>query len=349
MLLGLLLSACLCRASAGAPQTVRAAVVTAPTTDRRVHLELVEVVDVPYPTLWPGHALVRVAASSVNPCDWKFPFLSPNPLWRYPKVLLLDFAGEIVDRSPGAACEALAPGDAVWGMAQAGAAAEVVSVPCANIGRAPASLPQREAAVLPLVALTGLQGFRWAGGSEWLVGKTVLVLGGSGGTGHAGIQLAKAMGAARVITTCSTGNFEFVKALGADQVIDHHAQRWEEVIPETSLDMIYDCVCETGTGEKAYPLLKDGGRFVTLLPQALASAATAQARPQVRQTFYLLDQTSTAALDALRSFADAGQLHGRINATYPLGAMREAFSASIAGHVVGKLAIDVAPNDFVVV
>jgi len=331
----------LCLWTVSAQEKIRASVVVSPTVDKHIHLERIATVDLPRPGLAEGVALVQVAASSVNPCNWKFPFLAPDPSWTYPKVLLNDFAGEVVEVGSGTACRRLSRGDRVWGMAD-GAAAEVVAVPCSNVGSAPSTLSLAEAAVLPLVALTGLQGFRWAGGHDFIVGKTVLVLGGSGGTGHTGIQLAKAFGASKVITTCSSGNIDFVKSMGADEVIDYHSQRWYDVIPERSVDLVYDTVCQDATGDLAYPLLRDGGRFVTLLPGALASSAKASTRPDVRQTFYMLNQTSWEDLDVLHGFAAAGKLRGKISKTYPLDSMRDAFAESIAGHVIGKLAVSVA-------
>merc|ERR1711988_1720869 len=109
-----------------------------------------------------------------------------------------------------------------------------------------------------MVALTGVEALTWAAGGRKFNSSnvTVLVLGGSGGTGHVGIQIAKAMGAARVITTCSEKNADFVRSMGADEVIDYHKDDYSEVLPPKSVDMVYDCVVLTATGDKAYPLLK---------------------------------------------------------------------------------------------
>lgn len=329
-----------CR-SATRQETIRASAVVSATTDKQIHLEKIATVDLPRPAAADDAALVRVVASSINPCNWKFPFLAPSPSWTYPKVLLSDFAGQLVEVGSGAACQGLQVGEHVWGMAD-GAAAEVIAVPCSTVGLAPSAFGLQEAAVLPLVALTGLQGFRWAGGFEFVAGKAVLVLGGSGGTGHTGIQLAKAFGAKHVVTTCSAENADFVRSIGADEVIDYHSTTWYRAILKGSLDLVYDTVCQDGTGDLAYPLLRDGGRFMTLLPGSLASPSTAAARPAVRQTFYMLNQTAAKDLDVLRGLAEAGKLRGKVSGTYSLDEVRGAFAASIAGHVAGKLAISVA-------
>ncbi|CAE8617382.1 unnamed protein product [Polarella glacialis] len=137
----------------------------------------------------------------------------------------------------------------------------------------------------------------------------------------------------------------FVKEFGADEAIDYHAHNWYEVLAPGSVDVVYDAVCQDGTGDLAYRVLKDGGRFITLLPGALASATTAAARPSIKQTFYMLNQTATADLDVLRGFVDSKLLRGFISETYDLDGVRSALNQSIAGHVVGKLAISVAASE----
>ena len=110
----------------------------------------------------------------------------------------------------------------------------------------------------------------------------MLVLGGSGGTGHIGIQLAKAMGASQVITTCSGTHADFVRGLGADRVINYHEQNYWDVLPPKSVDVVYDCVGQTGTGDKASAVLKEHGGFITLLPTGRPSLSTRFRRPDIR-------------------------------------------------------------------
>ena len=106
-----------------------------------------------------------------------------------------------------------------------GAYAEYAVAIESQLGIMPPNLGWNEAGSLPKVALTSFKALAWYAGGEmggttntWIKGKTVLVLGGSGGTGTAGIQLAKAMGAAKVITTAGAGNAAYCMALGADEV-----------------------------------------------------------------------------------------------------------------------------------
>mmetsp|Transcript_60511 Transcript_60511/g.140948 ORF Transcript_60511/g.140948 Transcript_60511/m.140948 type:complete len:208 (+) Transcript_60511:1-624(+) len=190
--------------------------------------------------------------------------------------------------------------------------------------------------------MTGLQALRYAG-APWSSAPTVLILGGSGGTGHAAIQLAKALGAGRVITTCSPDNFDFVRGLGADEVIDYHTQDWATVLAPGSLQVVYDCVSLPGTGDKALGLLADGGSFVTLLPGAQPSDAAKDARPGVSTFYFICNQTSTADLDVVRGFANEGKLQMVVQETFHgLGSVPMAFETMMTGHTVGKISLDFA-------
>mmetsp|Transcript_19640 Transcript_19640/g.57024 ORF Transcript_19640/g.57024 Transcript_19640/m.57024 type:complete len:290 (-) Transcript_19640:269-1138(-) len=285
----------------------------------------------PVPRLRAGQALVRVAASSVNPLDWKLLASRGRP-----PVPGRDLAGAVAATLPPCG---FAAGDLVWGdKAEPGAMAEYVVANCGQLGLRPQNLSATEAGSLPHVALTGKQALSFAG-APWSSSPTVLILGGSGGTGHTGIQLAKAYGAGKVITTTSPLHFEFAKAQGADEVIDYHAQNWWEVASE--VDVVFDTVGEAGSGDHAFRILKDGGAFVTLLPNGRVSPALAASRRQVRQRFSSLSETGTASLDAIKALVDAGKLKVTISSTYNLSQASAAFVESKAGHATGKIAIQV--------
>jgi len=295
----------------------------------------VKFVEIKTPKLsgWPREALVRVEYSSVNPVDWKTVIGNAQPT-----ITGRDFSAVVQEVT--APCN-FKPGDKVWGI-WSGAYAEYMIVDCAYMGLKPTALDMAHAAALPLVALTGWMGLRFAG-APWSSAPTVLVLGGSGGTGSAGIQLAKANGAARIISTCSPENFDIVKSFGADEVIDYHSQNWWEVLPERSVDVIYDCVCLNRTGDQAYPILKDGGVFLTIQEPSAASPAVASARPSVSQSAYLLDMahSRTSDLDYLKGLAESGQLNMPIDSTYELDEVGAAFESSMEGHTIGKISIHV--------
>jgi NADPH:quinone reductase-like Zn-dependent oxidoreductase len=173
----------------------------------RFHVELIAEVEVPVPQPQAGQVLVQVRGSSVNPVDHQI-IASPLALvWSYPHTVGFDFAGVIV--KVGGGVTDLKEGDAVWGqlgtLAEAaeggGSWAEFVVADASIVGLAPKSLNFSQAGVLPMVSLTGFEAFRFAQALSWRPGTnvTVVVLGGSGGTGHVGIQLARAFGAAKVL------------------------------------------------------------------------------------------------------------------------------------------------------
>jgi NADPH:quinone reductase-like Zn-dependent oxidoreductase len=154
-----------------------------------------------------------------------------------------------------------------------GAYAEYALAVESQLGVMPANLGWMEAGSLPKVALTSFKALVWYAGGEiggttntWIAGKTVLVLGGSGGTGTAGIQLAKAMGAAKVLTTAGAGNAAYCMSIGADEVFDYHTQNWWDpaLVADDSVDVVYDCVGQAGSGDRAMAKLRDGGYYVTI-------------------------------------------------------------------------------------
>lgn len=296
---------------------------------------------IPVPSVPAGHALIKVAAASLNPCEWKNQFVGNNifgaPL-QYPYTTGFDFSGVVVrSESP---CS-FKNGDAVWGTA-GGAHAEYMLQACNGLGKKPEALNFCEAGTLGVAVLTSLQSLSIVG-APWQSPVTVLVIGGSSGTGHFGIQLAKAQGAQKVITTCSPDNFEFVRSLGADEVIDYHTQNYWEVIPPGSVDIVYDCIGNPGTGNHVYTVLTDNGKFVTVLAdRTLADPAIAQTKPGVSQTAMFCTETSTPYLQKITQMADAGKLRVHLdNVLEGLDKVPQLYKTQMGGHVVGKVSLKV--------
>ncbi|CAE8651834.1 unnamed protein product [Polarella glacialis] len=254
-------------------------------------------------------------------------------------------------------CSRLKVGDQVWadigavvrfgstggGMSKGkenGAYATVAVALESQLGPMPANLGFLEAASLPKVALTSYKALLWYGGAPYSRGNgTVLVLGGSGGTGTTGIQLAKALGASAVITTTSAANAEYVSSLGATHAIDYHSHNWFDVLADSSVDVIYDCVGEAGTGDLAMTKLKSGGFYVTLR-SALPSPS--KVRSDVTSTAFINSDTNLenlAELEALRRLVEAEQLRMPRVKPFDLSEVLVAFNESRAGRVVGKLVL----------
>jgi len=294
------------------------------------------------PTPGPLEALIKVYASSVNPVDWKITEAS-NPAMKLPKILGSDASGVVV--SVGKLCSRLQPNDEVWmdlaatvGLQiELGSYAEYATARCEQVGLKPKSLNFTAAATLPLVALTSLQAFQKSGGPWKSKNVSVLITSGSGGTGFVGVQIAKALGANFVATSTSTEHVDFVKNLGADLVIDYKKQSIWNVIPPDSIDVVYDNLGLSGTADKAMDVLKEDGYFVYIIGSGAKNPPK-----DIKQIHFLTDALHYQDLDTLREFVDNGKLKPYIQETFPLEQVGDAFDLSSKGHVVGKLAIQVA-------
>lgn len=203
-------------------------------------------VRLPRPQAAAGEVLVRVHASGVNPLDLKIRAgqgaHARQPL---PAVLGMDLAGVV--EAIGAGVTTFAPGDEVYGMASGiggrqGSLAEYVAVDARLLARKPASLSMREAAALPLIAITAWEGL--VDRARVGVGHKVLVHGGAGGVGHIVVQLARAFGA-EVFATGSAAQRESIEVLGAspidyrDETVEQYVQRLTE---GEGFDIVYDTV-----------------------------------------------------------------------------------------------------------
>lgn len=203
-----------------------------------------------------------------------------------------------------------------------------------------------EAAALAKVALTSWKALVWFGDAKgtartastpWSNTTKVLILGGSGGTGSAGIQLANIFGAGEILTTTSGDNIKYCKDLGANIVFDYHTTNWWEVIPDDSLDVVYDTVGEKETGNRALKKLHSGGHYVTItgsLPTTKKAGVSAD--------MFINSDTNLNNFEILDELADymlKGSLRMHSLTVYPLEAVEDAFKTSAEGHVVGKLGI----------
>ncbi|MFI1564419.1 zinc-dependent alcohol dehydrogenase family protein [Streptomyces sp. NPDC020490] len=198
------------------------------------------------PTAGPGQVLVKVKASGVNPLDAKIQAgRAPHARRVLPAVLGLDLAGVV--EQVGAGVDGFAPGDEVFGMTGGvgdvqGSLAEYAAVDARLLARKPAALTPREAAALPLVAITAWEGL--VDRARVGAGHKVLIHGGAGGIGHVAVQIARARGA-EVFATASPARLETVERLGATP-IDYTSTRVEEYVAEHTggegFDVVFDTV-----------------------------------------------------------------------------------------------------------
>ena len=290
-----------------------------------------ESVAVPKPGI--GEVLVKVGAAGVNPVDYKirngkYPAVKQDKL---PYVLGRDVAGTVVECGPSAA--RFAKGDAVFAVPGIGRGgyAEYAVVKVSEAAPKPESLDVIQAGGVPLAALTAWQGLFKHGNLK--AGQRVLIHGGAGGVGHFAIQFAKAKGA-HVITTVSATHVDFVRRLGADEVIDYQAQRFEDVIAE--VDLVFDLVGGE-TQERSWKVLKRGGVLVSTLTEPSQDDAAARGARGLRYTV----TESGADLATIGELIDAGKVKPVITKTYQLKEAAAAERFLEQEHPAGKVVLSV--------
>lgn len=216
--------------------------------------------EVPTPTAGPGEIVIRVLAAGVTPSElhWFPTTHTSNGEPRRDAIPGHEFSGVVAEVGPGA--EAIA-GEEVFGMSDwflDGATAEFCITRPHFVVTKPPTIPHADASAAPIGALTAWQGLFDRAYLE--PNETVLIHGGSGGVGIFAIQLAKRQGA-RVITTASAKNREILHSLGADQVIDYHTERFEDLCRD--VDVVFDGV-GGDTLQHSWDVLTPSGRLVTI-------------------------------------------------------------------------------------
>jgi NADPH:quinone reductase-like Zn-dependent oxidoreductase len=290
--------------------------------------------DAPDPVAGPGEVVVDIHAASVNAADYKMRLGGGNYQTgglKFPHILGRDFSGVVSAVGPGAD---LKVGDEVFGVTipgTEGAYAEKIAIKAAIIAKKPAKLSHAEAAAMALTSLTAI----WAleDTAKLKRGETVLIQGGAGGVAGFAIQLAKHIGAT-VITTASARNHDYVKALGADRVIDYTKEDF------TSLGRICDVVFDTVGGEVqvcSYDVLKPGGRLVWI---AAAPTGFKSHRSDVQVLRPKVDR-DRAHLERMVELYEAGAVWPPAITRYKLADAGEAHRVSEGRHLQGKLVLEV--------
>jgi NADPH:quinone reductase-like Zn-dependent oxidoreductase len=273
--------------------------------------------EAPLPRLGEGELLVHVHAAAVTPTElewaptWATRAGGPRP---FPIILGHEFSGEV--RAVGPGVSDLVEGCAIFGMNdwfRDGAQAEYCAARAVDVAAKPRSLDHVAAAVTPISALTAWQGLieRAALAPE----ERVLIHGAAGGVGAFAVQLPR-LRRAYVIGTASAHNLQFVRGLGADQVIDRRAERFEDVVGP--VDVVFDTVGGE-TLARSWGVLKTDGRMVTI------AASAEQTREQrVREAFFIVEP-NRAQLEKLASLIDGGEMRPIVGGVFPLLQAREAY------------------------
>jgi NADPH:quinone reductase-like Zn-dependent oxidoreductase len=318
--------------------------------------------DVPEPAVGEHDVLVRAAAAGVNQLDEKIrtgEFRQILP-YRWPLTLGHDVAGTVVRVGPEV--DAFAPGDLVYARprdGRIGTFAETIAIDETDVSLAPTSISAIEAASLPLVALTAWQALVERGNVQ--PGQKVLIHGGSGGVGTIAIQLAKHLGA-HVATTASAENADFVRELGADEVIDYRTQDFEDILEG------YDLVLDSRGGEnleRSLRVLKTGGKAIGIAgPPDPAFAQRAGLNPVLRLVIagrsskirkrarklgvsygFLLMSASGDQLRHIAALVDQGVLRPVVGERIAFDDTLQALADMPSRSIRGKAVIAIAPLD----
>lgn len=331
---------------------------TTPATMRAVHYsryggpEGMTLGPIPIPEPRAGEVRIRVRAASLNPYDWHIyrgdPYLARlmfGPLRPGHRVLGADVSGHV--DAVGEGVTEFATGEAVYGSIGRGACGEYAVAPVTSLALKPLKATFEQAAALPMATITALQGLRAARIGQ---GSRVLVIGASGGVGHLAVQIARILGAERVVAVCSGRNAEWVVALGADRVIDYTTQSVLDA--QERFDVIFDTVATTPLGRLRAVMSRDGvyvpvggvQRGGPLGPAVPIFSAVAAGRLLRRKVVQFTASINAADLEEAARWVDQGLLTPTIDTVYPLERFVDALTKLEGQHAAGKLVVTVAAH-----
>jgi len=315
-------------------------------------------VDMPQPAVGDNDVLVQVHAAGVNLLDVK---IASGELklvlpYRFPLILGNDVAGVVVQVGPRV--RGFKPGDEVYARPdkdRIGTFAEFIAMNEADVAIKPAELSMEEAASIPLVGLTAWQALVEM--AELKPGQKVFIQAGTGGVGTFAIQLAKHLGAT-VATTASSANFELVKALGADVMIDYKKEDFETMLHG------YDVVLhsqDSKTLDKSLRVLKPGGRLISIsappdptfadeigLPwyvkqiiRVLSFGARRKAKRLKVSYRFLFMRANGAQLSEITTLIDQGVIRPIVEKVFPFDETKDAVDYVEKGRAKGKVVVKV--------
>jgi len=310
--------------------------------------EVMKIVEVERPVIAANEILVKVYAASINPADYiirRGGNEGLKPHLKLPMGLGIDCAGIVAET--GSAVTEFKKGDRVYGVPNYldGSYTEYLAAKANQFALMPQTTNFNEAASLPACARMA-----WSGMVEKAkvqAGQRVLVHGATGGIGSLALQFAKAYGA-YVIGTASAHNADFLKQLGADEVIDYNTQKFEDIVSD--MDVVFNATPTTSVDEalrlKSVPVLREGGIFVCthgvwpneefkeLLARKNATVAMAGA-----------DINHHHCLTEVAKLIDAGKVKPIISKVYPWKQVAQAHCDSETKHVRGKVVLEIRKED----
>jgi NADPH:quinone reductase-like Zn-dependent oxidoreductase len=290
----------------------------------------------PEPIVSVGKVLVIVKAAGVNPIDWKIRegYMQQKFQLQFPSMLGMDFSGVI--KQVGEGVSAFKQGEEVYGQASvvtggSGAFAEMAVAKADSIADKPRNLSHTEAAALPLVGISAWQALVENIGLS--KDQKILIHGGAGGIGSIAIPFAKHLGA-YVATTVSTNDQQFVRELGASQVIDYKTQNFEDILND------YDAVFDTIGGEtyrRSFKVLKKGGIIVSMLEQPNSELMNQYGVNAIFQ----FTQVNRDRLTKLAQWVDQNNIQVNVEKTFSLDEAGNALDYLKDIHPRGKVVLTV--------
>ncbi|MDQ3064661.1 MAG: NADP-dependent oxidoreductase [bacterium] len=297
---------------------------------------VLNIVEIAKPTISENQILVEVYASSLNPFDSVI--RAGNMKETIPLQLPVTLGGDVsgIVAEVGTSVAGIRIGDKIYGQANvvagnSGAFAEFAATSAGQVAKIPEGLDFKQAASLPLVGVSAWQGI--VQHINLKSGQKIFIHGGAGGIGTVAIQIAKHIGA-YVATSATADGLEYVKQLGADEVIDYKSQEFTEVLRD------YDAVFELAGGgefDKTLNILKRGGVAVSMIAHANEAKVEELGVVAITQA----TKVTAEALDALSELVSAGVISPHVDKVFSLDQIREAFEARESGAVLGKIVIEV--------
>jgi NADPH:quinone reductase-like Zn-dependent oxidoreductase len=274
-----------------------------------------------------GEIRVKVRAASVNPVDWKIG-MRADPAARL--VPGRDLSGVVDAVGPDA--QGFKVGDAVIAIAPGGSYAEYAVMAAKIAAPKPTKMSFEEAAGIGVVGETAYRAIVTVANVQ--KGQRVLIHGGAGGVGSSAVQIAKARGA-HVIATASPRNHDFLRKLGADEVIDYNTTKFEDKVKDA--DVVVNTV-DLETGTRSTKVVKPGGIIVSVVGPTPAEPCAA-AKIRCEQTGRVTGELLRPVVD----LANEGKFAISIEQQLTLADAAKAWESNRAGHTRGKIVLTVAP------
>lgn len=281
-----------------------------------------------------GQVLVEVHASSLNPFDSKLHAgqMKENISLKFPATLGGDVAGMVVEIGEGVT--SITVGDKVYGQANivagnSGAFAQYAVTSARQLAKMPRNLDFKQAASLPLVGVSALQALKRHINLQR--GQKIFIHGGAGGIGTIAIQLAKHLGA-YVATTATGEGLDYVKRLGADEVIDYKSQNFSKFFQG------FDAVFDTVGGDdfnKSLAILKKGGVAVSMAASADETKTQELGVTAITQN----TKVTTEILDELRQLVESDAVTPHVDKVFPLEQTQQAFKTLESDTIKGKVVL----------